>query len=159
VIPKVSEAGYRVFAKPGEPESVLVTVPDEYDEVQFTNLNGVEVNRESAVDQLNRYLMMQRHYVQHNTSITVYYDPEEVPAILDWFSQHWEEYVGVAFIYRADPTMRAQDLGFPYLPQEVVTKSEYDQYVSQLSVVDLDSAQSLHTLESSECEGGACPAF
>lgn len=160
VVDKVKKAGYRVFAKPGEPESVLITVPEEFTSVEFTRLdNGMEVNIEPALAQLNRYLMLQRHYVQHNTSVTVSYDAEEVPAIIDWLCAHWSEYVGVSFMYRADPTVRAQDLGFPYLPQEVVTKAEFDQYKAQLQPVDLEAAQSMHALESVECAGGACPAF
>ena len=160
VVEKVRKAGYKVFAKPGEPESVLVTVPEEFNSTGFTKLeNGMEVNIEPAVNQLDRYLMLQRHYVQHNTSITISYDPDEVPAIIDWLCDHWSEYVGVSFMYRADPTVRAEDLGFPYLPQEVVTQQEFERYTAQLQEVDLEDAQSMHALESVECAGGACPAF
>jgi ribonucleoside-triphosphate reductase len=60
-------------------------------------------------------------------------------------------------LFRNDPTKTAADLGYPYLPQEVVTKEQYDEYVRELGPVDLDSANSFEELSDADCATGVCP--
>jgi ribonucleoside-triphosphate reductase len=80
--------------------------------------------------------------------------------------QNWNNYVGVSFIYRNDPTKTAEDLGYLYLPQEVVTKEAYDAYVSTLKPVEglsegseeMGEAETDYEVDvGGECAGGACP--
>lgn len=156
-VPLLRAANYRVSEHPTSPDSVLVTLPVAYENVEFEVVDGVEVNLESAVDQLERYKFLMENYVQHNCSITVSYSPEEVPEVIDWIYDNWESYVGVSFIYRNDPTKTAADLGYPYLPQEVVTKEQYDEYVNSLLFVDLDATGVVDGLLDDECATGACP--
>ena len=67
--------------------------------------------------------------------------------------------MGVSFLYRADPSKTAQDLGYLYLPQEVVTKEKYEAYTTKLLPVDLggENKDGDLEIESQECSGGACP--
>lgn len=158
LVDQARDANYRVMEKPGEPESVLVTLPAEFQDVEFDkDANGKPVNLEPAVDQLDRYLRLQTHWSQQNTSITVSYDPEEVPEIIDWLMQNWDQYVAVSFLYRADPSKTAADLGYPYLPQEVVTEDAYREYVNQLEDITLDEVNSLSGPIDEGCAGGSCP--
>lgn len=157
IVEKMRAAGYRVVEKPFEPDSVLITFPVSYEDVAFTEVDGKHVNIETAVDQLERYKLMMDHYVDHNCSVTISYSPEEVPEIIDWILDNWDSYVGVSFIYRNDPTKTAADLGYAYLPQEVVTKEEFDAYASTLRPVNLDDDGSLDLLEDEGCVGGVCP--
>lgn len=158
LVGKCREAGYRVFDNPLDSDSVLVTFPVKWDGVEFDEVDGKEVNLESAVSQLERYKMLMQNWCQQNVSCTVSYSPEEVPAIIDWLLENWDNYVGVSFLLRADPTKTAKDLGYLYLPQEVVTKEVYEQYVSQLKPLVLDDdTNSFEELRDNECTGGACP--
>jgi adenosylcobalamin-dependent ribonucleoside-triphosphate reductase len=157
LLPKLRAAGYNVFDHPTDPTAALVTFPVAWSDVEFTNVNGNEVNIESAVDQLNRYKLVMDNYVDHNASITVSYSPAEVPSIIRWLDQNWDSYVGVSFLYRADPTKRAVELGYPYLPQEVVTQAEYEDYAKNLEPVNLDSVKSTDDLLDTECVAGVCP--
>jgi ribonucleoside-triphosphate reductase len=50
--------------------------------------------------------------------------------------------VGVSFLYRADPSKTAEDLGYKYLPQEVVTKEKFEAYVATLKPVDFTDTKS-----------------
>jgi len=125
--------------------------------VKFDQVDGVEVNLESAVDQLERYKLLMESYVDHNCSVTISYDVNEIPAAIDWLLENWDTYVGVSWIFRNDPTKTAKDLGYPYLPQEVVTKEEYEAYASTLTTVDFSGSDSLDELEDDECLTGACP--
>ena len=138
----------------------VITLPVAWDDVDFEKVGDLEVNEESAIDQLERYKLLMDNYVEQNCSITVSYDPSEVDAIVEWLLQYWDHYVGVSFLLRADPLKTAADLGFPYLPQQPVSKAEYDAYVASLRPIDLErvKAQSEDAVDmGNECAGGACP--
>jgi adenosylcobalamin-dependent ribonucleoside-triphosphate reductase len=162
------KAGYYMFEKPFEPESVLVRFPVKYGNVPFIlkkiqradgSQEEVEVNTESALTQLERYRLVQETWCEQNVSNTVSYDPSEIPQILDWFMEHWNSYVGVSFLLRNDPSKNAKDLGYAYLPQEVVTQSHYEEYVKQLKPVDFSGVQHRDEMiqDLTACAGGACP--
>lgn len=152
------DAGYRVFDDPYSSDALLIAFPVAWEDVHFDVVDGRHVNLESAVSQLNRYKDFMDDYVNHNASITVSYDQSEVPAIVDWIDTNWDSYVGVSFLYRTDPTKTAEDLGYPYLPQEVVTKEDYGRYVSTLKPIDLQQrANSFEEMQGEECSTGACP--
>jgi ribonucleoside-triphosphate reductase len=157
IIDKLRESKYVVVNHPTDPDGVLVTFPVAYEDVPFDNFNGMEVNLESALAQLERYKLLQTSWTQQNTSVTISYDPTEIDDIIDWLLANWDIYVGVSFLYRNDPTKTAKDLGYLYLPQEVVTKEVYDKYVSTLLPVSLENTESFEELVQDDCATGACP--
>lgn len=157
------DANYTVYPNPADPEGVLVTFPIAWEDVEFTKVQTahgeVEVNLETAIEQLERYKKIQVHYCQQNVSNTISYSPDEVDGIISWLLDNWDIYVGVSFLYRADPSKTAADLGYLYLPQEVVTKAVYDEYTTKLLPVylDIENRDGGLEVESQECSGGACP--
>lgn len=167
----LKDANYKVFDHPFDSTSVLITLPVDWGDLPvFTKKvvtrkghDGsqadveVEVNLESAVDQLNRYKMVMDHYVQHNCSVTISYSPDEVPEIVEWLDKNWDSYVGVSWLFRNDPTKTAADLGYAYLPQEVVTAAQYHEYVARLLPVDISDKGDMETALDDECAGGVCP--
>ena len=157
MIPLLRDAGYKVINHPTDPTGVLVTFPVEWKDVPFHKEAGKEVNLESAVQQLDRYKLLQTSWTQQNTSVTISYDPSEVSEIIDWLLNNWDCYVGVSFIYRTDPTKTAQDLGYLYLPQEVVDEQTFKDYVYNLKSIDLESANSFDEIVGDDCSTGACP--
>jgi ribonucleoside-triphosphate reductase len=185
MVDKLRSAGYHVFTNPYDPTGVLVTIPVSYEGIEFDKVTRtvtrgrwertgrdqsdvewteyteeveVEVNLESAVAQLERYKLLMDNYVDHNCSITVSYSPEEAPEMVDWIIENWDSYCGVSFLFRNDPSKTAEDLGYPYLPQEVVDKETWEDYVAGLLPVDLEGTDSLEEVDSgSECASGGCP--
>ena len=165
LVEKLQNANYRTIPNPSDSTGTLVCLPVNYENIQFDKavkvINGKEeecyVNLESAVSQLERYKKIQTYYVDHNVSITVSYDPQEVPDIIDWILDNWDSYVATSFLFRADPTKTAADLGYKYLPQEVVTESQYEEYVSILKPIDFDNTETFLELSEDECATGACP--
>lgn len=153
----LEDANYRIFADPYSTDSMLATFPVSYENVEFDIVDGKYVNMESAVDQLDRYKMMLTNYVDHNCSVTISYDATEVPAMIDWLMDNWDNYVGVSFIFRNDPTKTAEDLGYPYLPQEVVDEETFKSYADQLLPINLEAANALDALDDDGCSTGACP--
>lgn len=163
LLPALIEANYRVWDNPADPEGVLVTFPICWEHVPFTKVKTdhgtLEVNTESAIQQLNRYKKYQVNWSQQNMSNTISYSPNEVPDIIEWLLANWDIYVGVSFLYRADPTKTAKDLGYLYLPQEVVSQEVYDEYVATLRQFIMPSIDSNDNEISSQetCAGGVCP--
>lgn len=157
LVPILRDANYHVFTVEGQDDAVFVRLPASYEDVAFDVVDGVEVNTESAVLQLDRYKTLMDYYVDHNCSVTISYDPSEVPEIVEWLYANWDTYVGVSFIYRNDPTKTAADLGYKYLPQEVVTKETFDSYTKTLLPIDLDKGNTFEELEQDGCATGACP--
>ena len=117
----------------------------------------MEVNIDSAIHQLEWYRLLQETWCEQNVSNTISYDPSEVPAIIDWLQENWETYVGVSFLFRNDPTKNAEDLGYAYLPQEVVTKEVFDNYASKLKEIDYNGIEVRDDELAESCATGACP--
>lgn len=158
LIEKLEEAGYQIRTSPNptDTDTLLVTLPVKYDSVPFAVVDGKEVNNETAIDQLERYKMLQTNYTDHNTSVTIYYEPSEINDCVEWLDKNWDSYVGVSWLFRQDPTKTAEDLGYPYLPQEVITEEKYNEYVSHLKPIDVEGDTG-DALVDEECAGGACP--
>ena len=148
LLPALRDANYHLFPNPYNPEATIARLP-----VAFPECSG---DPESAVDQLDRYKLFMENYVEHNASITVTYDLEEVSQIIDWLDTNWHVFVGVTFILR-------KDSGYAYLPQEAVSKEFYEAYVSTLKPLVIAGSSADHdepTIEElglEDCAGGQCP--
>jgi len=166
LVPKLRRAGYKVIDHPTDETSVLACIPVEYSNIEFDRCTRtiagkeveVEINTESAISQLERYKLTMENYVDHNASITVSYDPSEADEIVDWLHKNWDTYVGVSFLYRNDPSKTAADLGYAYLPQEVVDERSYRDYVAGLKPLNLRGTDTFDEIElGDQCATGACP--
>ncbi len=156
ILPRLREAGYHTITNPVDEHNVIVTFPVKWDNMRFSrDTNSKEelyVSNESAISQLERYKLLMDSYVEQNCSITVTYKADEVPTIIAWLKSNWSSYVGVSFLPHAD----TQEV-YAYLPQEVVSAKVYEEYVAQLTPVDLDEVKGSHEIEDDECLQGVCP--
>ena len=150
MLPRLREAGYHVVANPIDEHNAIVTFPVSWENIRFDKEGDLYVNKESAIEQLNRYKLLMDSYVEQNCSITVSYKEDEVPAIRDWLKNNWSSYVGVSFL-------PIDNKVYEYLPQEVVTEARYKEYEAQLTAVDFSDTDSTHEIENDECESGVCP--
>lgn len=144
------EAGYHHFDNPYNPNAALVTLP-----VAYPGATGYA--KETAIDQLERYKFFMQHYVNHNASVTISYEPKEIPRIASWLNSNWDGYVGVSFLIKQDTLKTAAELGYAYLPQKVVSKKEYDEYIKDLRDIDLSQFTIDDDIEDESCLTGACP--
>lgn len=167
IVDKLLDSNYNAIENPSDPTGMLVCLPVSFEDVEFDKLEVtrkdgsieiLEVNNESALEQLARYKKIQLYYCDQNVSNTIYYKPEERDDIVSWLLDNWDVYVGVSFLYKNDPTVSAADLGFEYLPQEYVTKGTYYDYFNQLKEIDWEGTDSEEEIDSGdECSGGFCP--
>ena len=148
LVGQLQAANYRVRPHPQLQESMLVEVP-----IHFPGATGVPA---TAIQQLERYRMMMESYVDSNCSITVSYGQDEVRDICAWLYANWDRYVGVSFMPRIDATKTAEELGYSYLPQAVITREAYEVYSSTLLPVNLDAVAG-NDLLGDDCAGGVCP--
>lgn len=115
----------------------------------------------SAIEQLEQYKMMQTHYVDHNTSITVTVKDDEWDTVTDWLDKNWDCVVGISFL------SLNQDY-YPLMPYEECTEKQYLELKSKMVPFDQELVNKyefeLQTVgkdfeidESGECEDGHCP--
>lgn len=165
LVERMMNSGYKWINHPSEPEGILFCFPIDngnyFDKVTVArndeNEEILEINKESAIEQLERYKKVQMYYCDQNVSNTISYDVSEKDDIIDWLLANWDIYVGVSFLFRTDPTLSAKDLGFEYLPQEVVTKDKYETYLKQLKEINFDNTGTYEEIENDECRSGVCP--
>jgi adenosylcobalamin-dependent ribonucleoside-triphosphate reductase len=165
LVEKLQKAGYKWLLHPSEKEGILICFPvdngNHFDKVEVKRNDGstevIEINSESALTQLERYKKIQMYYCDQNVSNTISYDQSEKNDIVDWLLANWDIYVGVSFMFRNDPTLSAKDLGYEYLPQEVVTKDRYDNYLKEIKEIDFLNTETFEELEEDGCAGGICP--
>jgi len=161
LVSKLRGAGYAIMDNPRDSKSYIITFPVRWDSVEFDRVldrgRQLDINTDTAIQQLDRYKLVMDNYVDHNCSITVSYSPEEVPDIVNWLDENWDTYVGVSWLLRDDPTKTAQDLGFDYLPQDVVTKEVWEEYASSLRGFDFEGTETFSEISHETCSTGSCP--
>ena len=116
---------------------------------------------ESALEQFQRYLDLQRYWTDHNTSVTINFAEEEIDGLVDAVLENWDDYIGIAFLPKLEKA--------PYalMPEEAISESEYWNRMTPLkSVIPGDVRKLLTQYEvddlSSEiiddsCTTGVCP--
>lgn len=159
IVSLCEEAGYKILPNPQDKNNVLICFPVEYKGSKFSVVNGKEVNLEPAVDQLDRYLRWNNLWADHNVSSTISYSPQEIPEIARWLDANWNNgFIATSFLRRNDPTKTAQDLGHPYLPQEVVGKEDFEEYRKLLRPVDWSRLSGkIFEVDVEGCASGVCP--
>ena len=157
IVGMMLDAGYLVIDYPHDPLSKLVCFPVDYTGCRFDMHGQKQVNHDSAIDQLEVYRRWNTLWTDHNSSITVSWDISEIDDIVEWLYRYWNDFVAVSWLMRNDPTKTAKDLGYAYLPQEVVTKEDYGAYTKGLQPVDWDRLHGIHDLTMADCVGGVCP--
>jgi ribonucleoside-triphosphate reductase len=159
LVERLAAANYKVFPHPNQNDAVLVAFPVAYPDSHFTEVDGCMVNMETAVEQLGRYQRVLSNYANHNVSASIYYTLDEIPRIVDWLHANWDSYVGTAFFPRTDPLKKAEDYGYAYLPQEVLTRSHYLHYTGGLKEPDFAKIPPEEGFlpDFGECATGACP--
>lgn len=113
-----------------------------------------------AVEQLERYRMMMRHYVDHNASITVYVGKDEVEDVVEWIHKNWDDVVAVSLLPKDGG-------GYTLAPLEAIDGARYREMEAALpdpsslhfyvqAAVDA-GAKEASPEDDPSCASGACP--
>jgi ribonucleoside-diphosphate reductase alpha chain/ribonucleoside-triphosphate reductase len=116
------ELGYPVFPETGQEWDTCNTKVVEFPMSTPTKKTKYDV---TAIDQLENYKRFQKHYTDHNTSITVSVRSHEWEAVEQWIWDNWDDLVAVSFL-------PLDDSYYPLLPYEAIEKEEYDRRKAEM---------------------------
>jgi ribonucleoside-diphosphate reductase alpha chain len=108
-------------------------------------------NDRSALEQLELWLIYQRHWCEHKPSITVYVKESEWLEVGAWVYKHFDEVSGIAFLPHSGGTYRQA-------PYQEITKEQYEEFPKttinwELFVESDDFTTGVQELA---CTGGNC---
>lgn len=149
------KAGYKKHSYTPHGDSTLMIIPIQWDNIKFGERDGLLVDTESAVTQLERYKFFMSNYCQNNVSSTISYNLDEIPEICEWLYKNWDNTIGVSFIQRQKPNEGNGE--YPYLPNEIVDKDTFEEYASNIKELSLTNKGYIIDDLDEECSGGACP--
>lgn len=81
----------------------------------------------TAIEQLNLWLIYQRHWCEHKPSVTVSVKDEEWPEVGAWVYKHFDEMSGVSFLPFSDHT-------YQQAPYEDITEEQYYQMKKEYNI-------------------------
>jgi ribonucleoside-diphosphate reductase alpha chain len=115
---------------------------------------AVTRNDKTAIEQLELWLVYQRHWCEHKPSITVTVRDEEWPEVGAWVWKHFDEISGVSFLPHSNHTYRQA-------PYEEISEDVYKDLTSKPQIeVDWNAlTEEEDNTEGSQqlaCVGGAC---
>ena len=113
--------------------------------------NAVLAADVTAIDQLEAIRRLQTEWSDNSVSCTVYYKPEELPAIKEYLSKNYNKnFKTLSFLLHAEH-------GFLQAPLEEITKEQYDEMVANTTLITSMDAVLDFDDSSEDCESGACP--
>lgn len=83
----------------------------------------------SAIEQLEHYKKIQKHWCEHNASCTIYYQDDEAVQVGSWVYDNWDIACGLSFL-------PASDHKYELAPLEEITKEEYEAKVKEFPKID-----------------------
>jgi adenosylcobalamin-dependent ribonucleoside-triphosphate reductase len=106
----------------------------------------------TAVEQLDWVKKMQTEWADNAVSVTVYYRKEELPAIQDWLSKHYDKSVkSVSFLLHSDHN-------FVLPPYEEISEADYRKAIAKIDTsIPLVQRSFDGLIEMDDCATGACP--
>ena len=143
----------------GIPAEPCVMKPDTTTVFSFPQKSpegAITRNNMTAVEQLELWLMYQRHWCEHKPSVTITVRDSEWLAVGDWVYKHFDEVSGVSFLPHSDHS-------YQQAPYQECSKEEYEEALAKMPKT-LDWSL-LTTYESDDqtkgsstfnCSGGMC---
>jgi ribonucleotide reductase, class II len=108
----------------------LVEIPVEVPWANIPGADQIEIEKFSAVAQMDFYMQVQKYYTAHNTSATIELREDEIDALAQKIYhaiEHNEGYISAALLARFDAP-------FPRLPFEKIDRATYDRLQREVKV-------------------------
>lgn len=107
-----------------------------------------------ALEQLELWLIYQRHWCEHKPSITVYVKDDEWMEVGAWVYKHFDEVSGISFLPHNGGT-------YKQAPYQDCTKEQYEDAVKNLNVdIDwslfIEEEDNTVAMQTLSCTGGTC---
>lgn len=117
--------------------------------------NAVTRKNRSAIEQCEYWLQNKIFWTEHNPSVTITYEPNEVINLIKWVWDHKDYVGGMAFL----PSMDAK---YAQMPFEEITKEEYEELISKFPKIDFsklwryEDEDYTKVAQELACMGAAC---
>lgn len=153
------ELGWQIHPEVGQDMGTATTIVIDFPVKSPATVTKADV---PAVEQLEEYLLFQKHYTDMNTSNTITVKPDEWEEVEDFVYNHWDDMLGVTFL-------ELNSTYYPLLPYEECTKEEYEELKSKMKEFDPDllnekelstrnMGKEFEILDDREsCASGVCP--
>jgi ribonucleoside-diphosphate reductase alpha chain len=112
-------------------------------------------NEQTAIEQLENWLLFQKHWSEHSVSVTVYVKEHEWMEVGNWCYQNFDYITGVSFLPYAEHT-------YAQAPYQPCTKVEFLAAIAAMPKVDFSKLTDYESEDNTEgaqtlaCTGGAC---
>jgi len=143
----------------GVPAEPCVMKPDSTTVFSFPQKSpegAITRNDMTAIEQLEMWLIYQRHWCEHKPSVTVTVRDEEWLEVGAWVYKHFNEVSGVSFLPHSDHT-------YQQAPYQDCTKGEYEEALSKMpKTIDWSLLSEYETDDQTKgsstfaCSGGSC---
>jgi len=112
-------------------------------------------NEQTAIEQLENWVIFQKHWSEHSVSVTVYVKEDEWMKVGAWVYENFDYITGVSFLPYSEHTYAQA----PYTP---CTKGEFLKAVADMPDIDFSRLTEYESEDNTEgaqtlaCTGGAC---
>jgi len=112
-------------------------------------------NEQTAIEQLENWLLFQKHWSEHSVSVTVYVKEHEWMEVGNWCYQNFDYITGVSFLPYAEHT-------YAQAPYQPCSKVEFLAAIAAMPEVnfskltDYESEDNTEGAQTLACTGGAC---
>lgn len=112
-------------------------------------------NEQTAIEQLENWLVFKKHWAEHSVSVTVYVKDHEWLDVGAWVYKHFDYLTGISFLPYSDHT-------YQQAPYEDITEEEYNNLVAAMPKVDFNKLSKYEAEDNTEgaqtlaCTAGAC---
>jgi pilus retraction protein PilT len=109
----------------------------------------------SAIDQLEHWKVVKKHFTEHNPSVTISVGEDEWVAVANWVYSNWELVGGLSFLPRSNHV-------YKLAPYEVITKERYEELVKTVEHLDFSKIVTYEVDDETEvkkelaCVAGLC---
>ena len=120
------------FKEAGIPNEPDVTKPNDITIFSFPqqgSKSGITRNETNALEQLELYSVYQKHWTEHNPSITVYYKDNEFLDVGAWIYNNFSDVSGVSLLPHSDHV-------YKQAPYQEVTEEFFTEFSNAFPVVD-----------------------
>lgn len=109
----------------------------------------------SAIDQLEHWKLVKRHYTEHNPSVTISVGEDEWIGVANWIYANWDIVGGLSFLPRDNHV-------YQLAPYEAITEARYHELITRFASIDYskiityEKADELDLKKELACAGGVC---
>jgi hypothetical protein len=109
----------------------------------------------SALDQLEHWKVVKKHFTEHNPSVTISVGEDEWVAVANWIYENWDLVGGLSFLPRSNHV-------YQLAPYEAITKEKYEELAKQFGNMDFSKIMTYEKIDETEvkkelaCAGGTC---